>query len=210
MGLAGEGSSRKGKAKGLNNLLYTVARKTGSGCLLAVSKYTSQNKTPRAAPAIQNTATTSIPQIGRGQLITSGLRRPAAWKLPWLYGRAGSRANFKAQLIDPRSIASAPDSNQTKPPPGRAGARRLRSLRTGGPRSTLKSHCVGTNTTASMRGADCCCLRITALHPAASTVIPGLFLRNASISWRLTHERKRAAHFWASFIGLIHKFPNSV
>lgn len=63
-GLAG--MRLKWESKFFNNLLYTVARKTGSRCLLAVSKYTSQNKTPHAVWGIQNTATTRIPQIIRG------------------------------------------------------------------------------------------------------------------------------------------------
>lgn len=54
--------------------------------------------------------------------------------------------------------------------------------------------------------ADCCFLIISVLHPKASRVILGLFLRNVSISWRLIHKRKRAAHFWARLTWFIQKW----
>lgn len=52
---------------------------------------------------------------------------------------------------------------------------------------------------------DCCFLVISVLHPKASRVIPGLFLRNASISRGLIHKRKRAAHSWARLACFIQK-----
>lgn len=53
---------------------------------------------------------------------------------------------------------------------------------------------------------DCCFLAISALHPKAGRVIPGLFLRNVSISWRLIHTRKRAAHSRARLACFIQKW----